>query len=54
MVTDDGRVQRNGVICAQMKTFTDRTYPIWQHLGKKEVFKHIKTIENNWLTVIKV
>ena len=54
VVTDDGRVQRNGVICAQMKTFTDRTYPIWQHLGKKEVFKHIKTIENNWLTVIKV
>lgn len=41
-------------ISAQMKTFIDRTYPIWQHLGKKEVFKHIKTIENNWLTVIKV
>ena len=20
-----------------MKTFIDRTYPIWQHLGKKEV-----------------
>ena len=38
VVTDDGRVQRNGVICAQMKTFTDRTYPIWQHLGKKEVY----------------
>ena len=40
-------------ISAQMKTFIDRTYPIWQHLGKKEVFKHIKTIENNWSTVIK-
>ena len=25
-------------ICAQMKTFIDRTYPIWQHLGKKEVY----------------
>mgnify|MGYP000566870515 CR=1 FL=1 len=24
-------------ISAQMKTFIDRTYPIWQHLGKKEV-----------------
>ena len=23
-------------ISAQMKTFIDRTYPIWQHLGKKE------------------
>ena len=22
----------------QMKTFIDRTYPIWQHLGKKEVY----------------
>ena len=22
-------------ISAQMKTFIDRTYPIWQHLGKK-------------------
>ena len=54
VVTDDGRVQRNGGISVQMKTFTDRTYPIWLHLGKKEVFKHIKTIENNWLTVIKV
>ena len=54
VVTDDGRVQRNGGISVQMKTFIDRTYPIWQHLGKKEVFKHIKTIENNWLTVIKV
>lgn len=53
VVTDDGRVQRNGGISVQMKTFIDRTYPIWQHLGKKEVFKHIKTIENNWLTVIK-
>ena len=21
-----------------MKTFIDRTYPIWQHLGKKEVY----------------
>ena len=54
VVTDDGRVQRNGGISVQMKTFIDHTYPIWQHLGKKEVFKHIKTIENNWLTVIKV
>ena len=25
-------------ICAQMKTFIDRTYPIWQKLGKKEVY----------------
>lgn len=25
-------------ICAQMKTFIDRTYPIWQHLGEKEVY----------------
>ena len=25
-------------ICAQMKTFIDRTYPIWQQLGKKEVY----------------
>lgn len=25
-------------ISAQMKTFIDRTYPIWQHLGKKEVY----------------
>ncbi|MDO5145662.1 MAG: flavodoxin family protein [Eubacteriales bacterium] len=25
-------------ITAQMKTFIDRTYPIWQHLGKKEVY----------------
>ena len=24
-------------VSAQMKTFIDRTYPIWQHLGKKEV-----------------
>ena len=24
-------------ISAKMKTFIDRTYPIWQHLGKKEV-----------------
>lgn len=23
-------------ISAQMKTFIDRTYPIWQHLGKKK------------------
>ncbi|URW87883.1 NAD(P)H-dependent oxidoreductase [Blautia wexlerae] len=22
-------------ISAQMKTFIDRTYPIWRHLGKK-------------------
>ena len=38
VVTDDGRVQRNGGISVQMKTFIDRTYPIWQHLGKKEVY----------------
>jgi multimeric flavodoxin WrbA len=25
-------------ICAQMKTFIDRTYPIWQHLGEKEIY----------------
>ena len=25
-------------ISAQMKTFIDRMYPIWQHLGKKEVY----------------
>lgn len=25
-------------ISARMKTFIDRTYPIWQHLGKKEVY----------------
>lgn len=25
-------------ICAQMKAFIDRTYPIWQHLGEKEVY----------------
>ena len=25
-------------ITAQMKTFIDRTYPIWQNLGKKEVY----------------
>ena len=25
-------------VCAQMKTFIDRTYPIWQHLGEKEVY----------------
>lgn len=25
-------------ISSQMKTFIDRTYPIWQHLGKKEVY----------------
>lgn len=25
-------------ISAQMKTFIDRTYPIWQYLGKKEVY----------------
>jgi len=25
-------------ICAQMKTFIDRTYPIWQQLGEKEVY----------------
>ena len=25
-------------ISAQMKTFIDRTYPIWQHLGKKEIY----------------
>ncbi len=25
-------------ITAQMKTFIDRTYPIWQHLGKKDVY----------------
>ena len=25
-------------ICAKMKTFIDRTYPIWQHLGEKEVY----------------
>lgn len=23
-------------VCAQMKTFIDRTYPIWQNLGKKK------------------
>ena len=25
-------------ISAQLKAFIDRTYPIWQHLGKKEVY----------------
>ena len=25
-------------ISAQMKTFIDRTYPIWQHLGKKDIY----------------
>ncbi len=25
-------------ITAQMKTFIDRTYPIWQHLGSKDVY----------------
>lgn len=25
-------------ISAQIKTFIDRTYPIWQHLGKKDVY----------------
>lgn len=25
-------------ITAQMKAFIDRTYPIWQHLGEKEVY----------------
>lgn len=25
-------------ITAQMKIFIDRTYPIWQHLGKKDVY----------------
>lgn len=25
-------------ISAQMKIFIDRTYPIWQHLGKKDVY----------------
>ena len=25
-------------ISAQMKTFIDRTYPIWQHLGSKEIY----------------
>ena len=25
-------------ICAQMKVFIDRTYPIWKHLGEKEVY----------------
>lgn len=25
-------------ISAQMKTFIDRTYPIWQNLGKKEIY----------------
>ena len=25
-------------VSAQMKTFIDRTYPIWQHLGRKEVY----------------
>lgn len=25
-------------ISAQMKAFIDRTYPIWQHLGKKDVY----------------
>lgn len=25
-------------ICSQMKTFIDRTYPIWQSFGKKEVY----------------
>lgn len=25
-------------VSAQMKTFIDRTYPIWQHLGSKEVY----------------
>ncbi len=42
VVTDDGRVQSNGGISVQMKTFTDRTYPIWQHLGKKRGFQTYK------------
>ena len=25
-------------ICAQMKVFIDRTYPIWKHFGQKEVY----------------
>ena len=25
-------------VCAQMETFIDRTYPIWQNLGKKEIY----------------
>lgn len=25
-------------ISAQMKTFIDRTYPIWQHLGQKDIY----------------
>lgn len=25
-------------ISAQMKTFIDRTYPVWQHLGSKDVY----------------
>ena len=25
-------------VSAQMKAFIDRTYPIWQHLGRKEVY----------------
>ena len=25
-------------VSAQMKTFIDRTYPIWEHFGKKEVY----------------
>lgn len=25
-------------ICAQLKTFIDRTYPIWRHLGEKDVY----------------
>ena len=28
-------------ISAQMKTFIDRTYPIWQHLGKKEEYQKL-------------
>ena len=30
--------KRSWNISAQMKTFIDRTYPIWQHLGKKEIY----------------
>ncbi|MCP1111373.1 hypothetical protein [Ohessyouella blattaphilus] len=29
---------KNNGVCAQMKTFIDRTYPIWEHLGEKEVY----------------
>ena len=33
-------------ISGQMKTFIDRTYPIWQHLGKKEVAVYLVANDN--------